>query len=160
MRKKKQITAFISLITVILMMFTVTFAVCATDEYIPEEEPQTPEVEQVTEYIPEYEPETEYIPEETQAYIETEPQEQEAEVEEQTQAPQNPVDELPQVESYEVMVPTTGKLPEIEVSDASLMGGVIAWLCVALGIAVIAGVLVSQRTRQINSGSGKPNGRR
>lgn len=160
MRKKKQITAFISLITVILMMFTVTFAVCATDEYIPEEEPQTPEIEQVTEYIPEYEPETEYIPEETQAYIETEPQEQEAEVDEQTQAPQNPVDELPQVESYEVMVPTTGKLPEIEVSDASLMGGVIAWLCVALGIAVIAGVLVSQRTRQINSGSGKPNGRR
>ena len=160
MRMKKQIPAFISLLTVILMMFTVTFAVCATDEYIDEEPPQIPEDEVVTEYIPEVEPETQYIPEDIPEVVETEPQEEQADVYEETQPPQNPVDELPQVESYEIIVPTTGKLPEIEVSDASLMGGVIAWLCVALGIAVIAGVLVSQRTRQINSGSGKPNVRR
>ena len=158
MRKKKLIPAFISLMTVILMMFTVTFTVYAAEEYLPEEVPETPEYEQVTEYIPEVEEETEYIPEETMAPVE--PEEEEQEVIEETQAEQKPVEELPQVESHEVIVPTTAKLPEIEVSDASLMGGVIAWLCVALGIAVIAGVLVSQRTRQINSGSNKPNGRR
>ena len=57
---------------------------------------------------------------------------------------------MPEIESQEVATETTMELPEVEVSDTSLLGGVIAWLCVALGIAVIAGVLVSQRTRQLN----------
>lgn len=159
MRKKKLVTALISLLTVIIMMLTVVVTAFATEEYIPEGEPP---VEQVTEeYVPEYTPETEYIPEETQAVIETEAVEQEEVVEEDTQAPNDkPLDELPQVESHEVMIPTTVKLPDIEVSDTSLMGGVIAWLCVALGIAVIAGVLVSQRTRQVPSGSSKSDRRR
>lgn len=64
--------------------------------------------------------------------------------------PQQKVDELPQVESQQVDLAQNIKIPDIEVSDTSLMGGVIAWLCVALGIAVIAGVLASQRTRQKN----------
>lgn len=158
MRKKKLIPALISLLTVILMMFTVSLTVFATEEYVPEVEAEIGEVTQS--YETEYEPVTEYIPEETQAIIETEPQDMGGVVEEETQAPDNPVYELPEIESQEVVVPTTVKLPDIEVSDTSLMGGVIAWLCVALGIAVIAGVLVSQRTRQVNSGSNNPNNRR
>lgn len=162
MRKKKLITALISLLTVILMTATLTATVFATEEYIPD----TPPVEEVTDGYepeePEYQPETEYIPEETEAAIETEPVEEEEVTEEETQESEEdkPLFDLPEVESHEVIIPTTVKLPDIEVSDTSLMGGVIAWLCVALGIAVIAGVLVSQRTRQVPTGSSKSDRRR
>ena len=162
MRKKKLITALISLLTVILMTVTLTATVFATEEYIPD----TPAVEEVTEGYepeePEYQPETEYIPEETGAAIETEPVEEEEVTEPETQESEEdkPLFDLPEVESHEVIIPTTVKLPDIEVSDTSLMGGVIAWLCVALGIAVIAGVLVSQRTRQVPTGSSNSDRRR
>lgn len=69
-------------------------------------------------------------------------------------------DELPQVESQKVTEPTTEPIPDVEVSDTSLIGGVIAWLCVAVGIAVIAGVLVSQRTRQTGSPQNREDRRR
>ncbi len=85
------------------------------------------------------------------------------EVEEETQ-PQTYYevysDQLPQVESQDVTQPTTVEIPEVEVTDTSLIGGVIAWLCVAVGIAVIAGVLVSQRTRQSNSQAQNRDNRR
>ncbi len=67
---------------------------------------------------------------------------------EYTDAPQEKKDELPQVSSEKVIEATTVKLPDVKVSDTTLIGGVIAWLCVAVGIAVIAGVLVSKRTRR------------
>lgn len=67
---------------------------------------------------------------------------------EYTDAPQEKKDELPQVASEKVVEATTVKLPDVKVSDTTLVGGVIAWLCVAVGIAVIAGVLVSKRTRR------------
>ena len=69
-------------------------------------------------------------------------------------------DELPQVESQDITEPTTEPIPEVEVSDTSLIGGVIAWLCVAVGIAVIAGVLVSQRTRQTGGSQNRESRRR
>ena len=96
----------------------------------------------------------------TQGYVETEPeyevqteapQQEEEEVVVETEAPDNSggnTNELPKVDPTEIIAPTSVELPDVEVSDTSLMGGVIAWLCVAVGIAVIAGVLVSQRTRQ------------
>ncbi len=77
--------------------------------------------------------------------------EQEQEEEIQTEAPANlggNTNELPKVDPTDIIAPTSIEPPDIEVSDTSLLGGVIAWLCVAVGIAVIAGVLVSQRTRQ------------
>ena len=58
------------------------------------------------------------------------------------------LDELPAVSSEEVVLATTVPIPDIEVSDTSLLGGVIMWLCVAVGIAVIAGVMVSKRTKR------------
>ncbi len=161
MRKTKLIPAFISLIAVILIMFTVTLTAFATD--ITDHEHPEHYVEDVTEgYEPEIQPETESVTEpEPETQPETEPEPTEAEpTEVQTEEETTRVDELPTVSESEVAIPTTAKLPDIEVSDTSLLGGVIAWLCVALGIAVIAGVLVSQRTRQVGSNSSQSNRRR
>lgn len=55
-------------------------------------------------------------------------------------------DELPEVESNEVQLATALSIPIEDISESSLIGGVIAWLCVAVGVAVIVGVLVSKRT--------------
>lgn len=74
--------------------------------------------------------------------------------------PQQDMDNLPQVESQAVVIATSLPIPDIEVSDTSLIGGVIAWLCVALGIALIAGILASQRARQRSTGSSQSDKRR
>lgn len=149
MRTKKLIATLISLLTVIVMTGVVSITAFATDENTPIFEEATAEV--LTES-----PATEAVttPVETEPpYVEPETQE---ETQEETEAPTHYDvygDDLPEVESHEVATETTVVLPEVEVSDTSLLGGVIAWLCVALGIAVIAGVLVSQRTRQMNPSS-------
>lgn len=57
------------------------------------------------------------------------------------------LDELPTVSSGEVIEPTAVVLPDVEVTDASLFSGTVMWLCVAVGIAVVVGVMVSKRTR-------------
>ncbi len=155
MRTKKLIATLISLLTVIVMTGVVSITAFATDENTSIFEEATAEV--LTES-----PATEAVttPVETEPpYVEPETQE---ETQEETEAPTHYDvygDDLPEVESHEVATETTVVLPEVEVSDTSLLGGVIAWLCVALGIAVIAGVLVSQRTRQMNPSS-KDNKRR
>ncbi len=56
--------------------------------------------------------------------------------------------ELPAVTPSEVVQATAVVIPDVAVSDASLLSGSVMWLCVALGIAVIVGVLVSKRTRR------------
>lgn len=56
--------------------------------------------------------------------------------------------ELPEVSAGEVVEATAVVIPEVAVSDASMLSGIVMWLCVALGIAVIVGVLVSKRTRR------------
>ena len=56
--------------------------------------------------------------------------------------------ELPKAEPGEVSPASAVEIPEVTVSDASLFSGIVMWLCVALGIAVIVGVLVSKRTRR------------
>lgn len=56
--------------------------------------------------------------------------------------------ELPAAEPGEVPAATSVVVPEVAVSDASVFAGIVMWLCVALGIAVIVGVLVSKRTRR------------
>lgn len=58
------------------------------------------------------------------------------------------LDELPEVTALEVVEATAVALPAVAVSDASVLSGIVMWLCVALGIAVIVGVLVSKRTRR------------
>lgn len=63
------------------------------------------------------------------------------------QAPEA-LDDLPQVQPTEVIFATTMVLPDVAVSDASLTSGIIMWLCVAVGIAVVVGVMVSKRTRR------------
>ena len=56
--------------------------------------------------------------------------------------------DLPEVSSQQVVEATAVPMPEVAVSDASLFSGIVMWLCVALGIAVVVGVLVSKRTRR------------
>lgn len=159
MRTKKLIATLISLLTVIVITGVVSFSAFATEE--PDNHHTEYNVGEVTEAVTDSPAtETEAQPQETEPVYE-EPETQEV-TEEETQAPTYYDvygDTLPEVESQEVATETTMELPEVEVSDTSLLGGVIAWLCVALGIAVIAGVLVSQRTRQMNP-SNKDNKRR
>lgn len=157
MRNTKTYTTVISALTALLMMCAVSTTVFATGELgtlvppVDDAEGTYVYIEETTAPQPEYEFETEVTENYTddnyyEEYIE--------ETEEVTEPPtyyEVYGDELPQVESQEITEPTIAKIPEVEVSDTSLIGGVIMWLCVALGIAVIAGVLVSQRTRQISS---------
>ena len=58
------------------------------------------------------------------------------------------LDELPEVSEADVPLATSIAVPAATVSDASLLSGIIMWLCVAVGIAVVVGVLVSKRTRR------------
>lgn len=130
----------------------------AQQEIISEEDQPLQETPQDTAETPET-PQTpqEAVPEET-------PQEQPAE--EPTYAPiyeyiggysedaqsnyEEPqyLGELPQVSAGEVIEATAVVIPDVAVSDASLFSGIVMWLCVALGIAVVVGVLVSKRTRR------------
>ena len=98
-------------------------------------------------------PETEapYIEAETEAPAD-EPEQAEEETEEiaaiSTYTEPEHLNELPTVMPQEVMLATEIPLPDVVVSDTSLLGGVMAWLCVAVGIALIVGVMVSKRTRR------------
>ena len=56
--------------------------------------------------------------------------------------------ELPEVSSQQVVEATAVPMPTVAVSDASMLSGIVMWLCVVLGIAVVVGVLVSKRTRR------------
>ena len=59
--------------------------------------------------------------------------------------PEN-LQDLPQANEGEVQPATAVTIPEGAVSEATLFSGIVMWLCVALGIAVLVGVLVSKRT--------------
>ena len=65
-------------------------------------------------------------------------------------APEN-LNQLPAVKSEDVAVATALPVPTAEVSNASLFSGIVMWICVAVGIAVVVGVLVSKRTRRRGS---------
>ena len=58
------------------------------------------------------------------------------------------LDELPAVSEGEVQQATSVSMPLSELPNNSLFSGIVLWLCVALGIAVIVGVLVSRRTHR------------
>ena len=58
------------------------------------------------------------------------------------------LDELPTAVTGEVIQATAVVIPRAEVTDASLLSGIIMWLCVAVGIAVVVGVMVSKRTHR------------
>lgn len=151
MRNKKAVFAVFSLLIAIFMMLCTSFAVYAVDEptgFEPEIQTQAPTdpptdapTDAPTEAVTDAPTQ-----EETQAPTK-------AQVEE-TQAPQQNSDKkdtLPKVNIGDVVVPDTLDIPKAEISDTSLMAGVISWLCVAVGIAVLAGVLVSQRAKQVSN---------
>ncbi len=172
MRYNKVLKTLVSVLTALLLCFMVATTVFGADA--PQQDTPVVDTEIATDVVaepevieteaqPDYDfsEETEPVYEETQApQIDETDNEDEyiGELEEETQ----PVtyyevfgDDLPDVPDSEVTSPTVVRIPDVEVSDTSLLGGVIAWLCVAVGIAVIAGVLVSQRTRQVPTGSNR-----
>ena len=55
---------------------------------------------------------------------------------------------LPTVAPTEVVAASAEPLPDVNVSDATLFSGIIMWVCVAVGISVVAGVMVSKRTHR------------
>lgn len=62
--------------------------------------------------------------------------------------PNKNLENLPTVATEEVAAATAEPLPDVEVSDATLFSGIIMWVCVAVGISVVAGVMVSKRTHR------------
>lgn len=62
--------------------------------------------------------------------------------------PNDNLGSLPTVAPAEVVEATAEPLPDVAVSDATLFSGIIMWLCVAVGISVVAGVMVSKRTHR------------
>ena len=62
--------------------------------------------------------------------------------------PNKNLENLPTVATEEVAAATAEPLPDVEVSDATLFSGLIMWVCVAVGISVVAGVMVSKRTHR------------
>lgn len=56
--------------------------------------------------------------------------------------------ELETVAPTDIIMATAEPLPDVAVSDASLFSGIVMWLCVAVGISVVAGVMVSKRTHR------------
>ncbi len=159
MRNAKVMKSLLCALTALIITFSLSLTCFAHDEIHHDEEVISSE--EVTQEEPSTQAPTE-APTEAVTQAPTEAQTQApTEEEEETLKPSDydvHKDELPQVESQDIIVPTVAQLPDVEVSDTSLLGGVIAWLCVALGVAVIAGVLVSQRARQ--GGSSRTDTRR
>ena len=106
------------------------------------------------------------VPQEVQIETQAQPQEEQEKAEDPNEEIHEPVEnnyeqddqynqyeqyieELPPVESQEVQFATVLRIPISEISDTSLIGGIAAWLCVAVGIAVIVGVLVSRKTSNV-----------
>ena len=62
--------------------------------------------------------------------------------------PNENLNDLPTVAADEVAAATAEPLPDVAVSDATLFSGIVMWVCVAVGISVVAGVMVSKRTHR------------
>lgn len=62
--------------------------------------------------------------------------------------PNDNLNNLPTVAAAEIVPATAEPLPDVAISDASLFSGIVMWLCVVVGISVIAGVMVSKRTHR------------
>ena len=62
--------------------------------------------------------------------------------------PNENLSDLPEVTPADVEAATAAPRADNETSDATLFSGIIMWLCVAVGISVVAGVMVSKRTHR------------
>ena len=173
----KQHRLWYSLISLLLMLSILGAAGCISAAAAPEGEPpaqQEGAVDEANDNGAQSQPEA---PEQDQANDGQQAQEQQEQPQEQQEQPQQEqpqddqnewydyiygyseegdsayskpehLDELPQVASENVPQATAVAIPTVAVSDASLFSGIVMWLCIALGIAVVVGVLVSKRTRR------------
>ncbi len=149
MRNNKAGFAVVFLLVAIIMMVGACSAAYATDEptYF-EPETQAQDVTDPPTDAPTDPPTQAQTDPPTDAPTEAVTQ-QESEQTNEQQSGDDKKDSLPKVNIGSVVVPEALNIPKAEISDTSLMGGVISWLCVAVGIAVLAGVLVSQRAKQV-----------
>ena len=151
MRNKKAVFAVFSLLIAMIMIMCTSVATTAAEEptgfepeiptQAPTDPPTDPPTDAPTDAVTDA-PTQEVTQAPTNAQVV------------ETQAPQQSNDKkdtLPKVNIGDVVVPDTLDIPKAEISDTSLMAGVISWLCVAVGIAVLAGVLVSQRAKQVSN---------
>ena len=151
MKHRKTTFKIISLLLTLLFAFALlSFSAFATGEG-GEEEVSGGDEPVVSQQEEEIQTEAPYIEEVTDAPADEPEKPQEEETEEvaaiSTYTEPEHLNELPEVSQQEVILATEIPLPDVEVSDTSLLGGVIAWLCVAVCIALIVGVMVSKRTR-------------
>ena len=151
MKHRKTTFKIISLLLTLLVAFALlSFSVFATGEG-GEEDASGGDEPVVSQQEEDIQTEAPYIEEVTDAPADEPEQPQEEETEEvaaiSTYTEPEHLNELPEVSQQEVILATEIPLPDVVVSDTSLLGGVIAWLCVAVGIALIVGVMVSKRTR-------------
>lgn len=126
---------------IVSLLFSLFVLTAFATEAPPVTEPVTAEPTQIVTAEPTQPPQTEPATLAPQTQAKTEYYEETEEID-------YPKEELPTVKKAEVETATTVKIPDVEVSDATLLYGVISWLCVALGIAAVVGVLVSKRTHQ------------
>lgn len=160
--------AFLTHLISLLLALSLVCAVSAVTVFAEPEDGQVEQQEAVVEETPqENQPEEQIQPEEQPQEIpetpETPQEEQQPQEEPQNQwydyiysydedvnTYQEPehLGELPQAAPEQVVEATAVPMPTVAVSDASLFSGIVTWLCVALGIAVVVGVLVSKRTRR------------
>ena len=168
----KQHRLWYSLISLLLMLSILGAAGCISAAAAPEDEPPAQQEGIVNEANDNGAQSQQEAPEQDQANNDQQAQEQQEQPQEQQEQPQDDqnewydyiygyseegdsayskpehLDELPQVASENVPQATAVAIPTVAVSDASLFSGIVMWLCVALGIAVVVGVLVSKRTRR------------
>ena len=70
---------------------------------------------------------------------------------EPTEESSHDIDVLPEISENEFTVPTT-IVEDVTPQSATVAAGVISWLCVAIGVIVIAAVLSSSRTENYMNG--------
>lgn len=149
------------------LLAVVALSVCSITAFaVGEDDPQTPDPQPepvVTEYVPdETEPQytepiytepvyteaptTEYVPPETEApateYVQ--PETTEAPKQEETQY-QNQYVETQATDSTEFQAPTIAKTVSEKKYSTSYTAGIVSWICVGLGVVVIAVVMISTK---------------
>ena len=158
MKQKHFVRQLISLLAVLCLVMALGIFTVFAEPNDGSQQEVPAQVDSMPEDMPQYNPEN--VPQEAQVEI---PEEQPAPTEQQyepiyeyinggvddgysTYEEPEHLNDLPEVSSGEVEIPKAVVIPDVAVSDASLFSGIVMWLCVALGIAVIVGVLVSKRT--------------
>lgn len=167
MTDKKYIQKAVCLLTAIFIAVFCSVSVFAVDDMpssdvseIVDEQPELPNeyVEPVTEPVtepetiyeeptyvePATEPQTEYVASEATEYVEEQTEQTPTqEVQEQTEYYAQNVTES--VDKTEFVAPTVAKTVSTKSYTTNYTAGIVSWICVAIGVIVVAAVLISNK---------------